>query len=44
MFVTLSTYLTVYVYSWNWIFYLNYIIWYWIRSGVDDHKLGWDSR
>ena len=32
---TLSTFLTMHVYSWNWIFYLNCIIWcYWIRCVV----------
>jgi hypothetical protein len=32
---TLSTYLTMHVYSWNWMFHLNYIIWcYWIRCVV----------
>ena len=32
---TLSTFLTMHVYSWNWIFYLNCIIWcYWIRRVV----------
>ena len=32
---TLSTFFTMHVYSWNWIFYLNCIIWcYWIRRVV----------
>ena len=35
MFVTLSNYLTMHVYSWNQNFHLNYIIWcYWIRCVV----------
>jgi len=41
---TLSTFLTMHVYSWNWIFYLNYNYMMLLNKMccVDENELSWD--